>query len=213
MLPLLEKHDSLNSMHFLLAKGTWTFKISSPGIKKCALLLEKGLPAVVLWPQSVTFTTLQEKLPRCSVELLRVMQPLPAPARPPRPLTRQVSFLTRWMTSPLLSTTSRLPPSLEFSEESSSTTRSGTVPVTRITSTWRRPATCSRDQSACGLTGVPWHQPDLGQTARHQIPGPLLRDSSGGGTLTPSAASPLHHLPEQLACLTRSQTRLSATPF
>lgn len=34
-------------MRFLLAKGTWTFKISSPGIKKCALLLEKGLPAAV----------------------------------------------------------------------------------------------------------------------------------------------------------------------
>lgn len=50
------------------------------------------------------------------------------------------------MTSPLLSTTSRLPLSLEFSEESSSDTRSGTVPVTRITSTWRRPATWVNEQ-------------------------------------------------------------------
>lgn len=51
------------------------------------------------------------------------------------------------MTSPLLSTTSRLPLSLEFSEESSSDTRSGTVPVTRITSTWRRPATWVKEQA------------------------------------------------------------------
>lgn len=58
------------------------------------------------------------------------------------------------MISPLLSTTSRLPLSLEFSEESSSTTRSGTAPVTRITSTWRRPATWVKEPEDVRLKGI-----------------------------------------------------------
>lgn len=130
------------------------------------------------------------------------------------PLTRHVSFLTRWTISPLLSTTSRLPLSLEFSEESSSTTRSGTAPVTRITSTWRRPATCIKEAEHHAGTGIPrttqtWDRkhsaiPLVSSTTVTAWPPPAT------GNNTPRAR-PFHWLTFQLSCLTLSQIYLPTT--
>lgn len=78
------------------------------------------------------------------------------------------------MISPLLSTTSRLPLSLEFSEESSSTTRSGTAPVTRITSTWRRPATWVKEPECRGVKRHPVDNTDLRWKACYDISGEQL---------------------------------------
>ena len=114
----------------------------------------------------------------------------------PRPLTRHVSFLTRWMISPVLSTTSRLPLSLEFSEESSSTMRSGTAPVTRITSTWRRPATWVKEPEYRGVKRQPVDKTNLrwkGCNHNPQWAAPLWQLGHLQQQET-SSASPLHHL-------------------
>ena len=100
------------------------------------------------------------------------------------------------MISPVLSTTSRLPLSLEFSEESSSTMRSGTAPVTRITSTWRRPATWVKEPEHWGVKRQPVDKTNLrwkGCNHNPQWAAPLwqlghLQQQEA------SSASPLHHL-------------------
>jgi hypothetical protein len=109
--------------------------------------------------------------------------------------------LTRWMISPLLSTTSRLPLSLEFSEESSSTMRSGTAPVTRITSTWRRPATWVEEPQHLGVKRYPGRRdrnaasssPVSSYTA---LPGHLQQWETHSARVSPS-----HHDPLQPFCL------------
>lgn len=115
------------------------------------------------------------------------------------------------MISPLLSMTSRLPLSLEFSEESSSTMRSGTAPVTRITSTWRRPATWVKEAEH---PGVQRHPTDLRQKALYNIPGEQLHSYclaiSTNRKLNTPRPSPFHWLPLQSSCLTLSQIYLPA---
>lgn len=86
--------------------------------------------------------------------------------------------------------TSRLPLSLEFSDESSpSTTRSGTDPVTRITSTCSRPATWrqlhrehTRPLEKYLFTG------EQGSSRHHSLAKPLVHTRS---TRSPSLALPL----------------------
>lgn len=71
MQPLLEKPDSLNNIHSLHAKCTRAFKISSTGLRKCALLLERVLPTVVLKIRLFNVYYALRKSPlRFSVELL-----------------------------------------------------------------------------------------------------------------------------------------------
>ena len=78
------------------------------------------------------------------------------------------------MISPVLSTTSRLPLSLEFSEESSSAMRSGTAPVTRITSTWRRPATWAKEPEHRGVKRQPVDKTNLRRKACNHNPSEQL---------------------------------------
>ena len=124
------------------------------------------------------------------------------------------------MTSPLLSTTSRLPLSLEFSEESSSTTRSGTAPVTRITSRWRRPATWDKEPEGAGVKARPSDNGDLREKVLYSIlSGPVPCEQLHGGCSAlsveekpdTSRAGPLHHLPLYSSCLTLTQIHLLVT--
>lgn len=149
-------------------------KFHTTVIRKCAALLGKVLSVIVFIDRKFNFYHVLWKTPKIFHKIVLNWKGHLSEPSQPCPLTRQVSFLTRWMISPLLSTTSRLPLSLEFSEESSSTMRSGTAPVTRITSTWRRPATWVKEPECRGVKRHPVDNTDLRWKACYSISGEQL---------------------------------------